>query len=160
MTQEEDFTMFDYHLFAVDAGEIAETAFDWACKNLPPKARFVIVHGEAQESEVVTLGENIIHLQTRYTPSKNPSDDSVLQKYKLLCAQNNRKCRFASIKYANTSDLGASICAIAKHIQANSVLCGSRRHGPVGRTIFGSTSASILQECNCPITIFPAKRKY
>lgn len=140
------------HVIAVDESENTERAFLWACENYPESHRFLITHGKyvptSFTGKVPPTGHDLDEEERIETNHKR-----VFEKYNSLCKANNRACEFHSVDFLTANDLGKKICDVAKRTHSKSVVCSSRDLGKFGKVMLGSTSDTLLSDCDSSVTV-------
>eukprot|EP01089_Gocevia_fonbrunei_P000246 TRINITY_DN10256_c0_g1_i1.p1 TRINITY_DN10256_c0_g1~~TRINITY_DN10256_c0_g1_i1.p1 ORF type:complete len:164 (+),score=13.25 TRINITY_DN10256_c0_g1_i1:125-616(+) len=141
------------HVIAVDEGENTEKAFMWACASYPAPHKFIIVHGRF-DHQSFTRHRPAFNLHETDEDKENTEHkhQQIFDRYRYLCKKMNRNCEFQSLDYHSPSVLGTKICEVAHAHNSTSVVCSSRELGTIGKVLLGSTSASILSDCDIPVS--------
>ena len=79
--------------------------------------------------------------------------DSVLHKYKELCAE--KGIAYRVISREKQESIGQDICTIAKEMHALCIVLGQRGLGTIKRTIYGSVSEYVLHHAHITVLIVP-----
>eukprot|EP01089_Gocevia_fonbrunei_P021394 TRINITY_DN8300_c0_g4_i2.p1 TRINITY_DN8300_c0_g4~~TRINITY_DN8300_c0_g4_i2.p1 ORF type:complete len:161 (+),score=16.54 TRINITY_DN8300_c0_g4_i2:109-591(+) len=149
------------HYIAVDGSRNSEYAFWWACRNIPRNHRFVIFHGKYEPPRFKALMfPDPSEEREQLVKEVEQEHYEILDKYFTFCKDANRKCSIKTALYRSPRELGGKICDQALSGGAESVVCASRGLGTFGKAIFGSTSSSILNECDIPVSVVRSPPRY
>jgi len=127
----------------VDGSTGADAALVHAAKHEPKEHELLLVHGIYKP-----LWSN------RFDKYDEDQADSVEKYYNEMCDRAGRKCHYKHFAYYTTSGFGDAVCDIAKENEATSVVAGRRQDiSPLSRSLMGSSSQSLLNRCELPLTI-------
>jgi len=114
----------------------------YAARNLPKDHTLLLVHGVHS-----WMGKSI---SERDKPDILELEDH----YESLCKRAGRDCKFKHFSYTSTSGFGDEVCRIADKKGAASVVIGRRENvSGMRRTLMGSSSQSVMNNCYVPVTI-------
>ncbi|KAL6069799.1 hypothetical protein QOT17_007371 [Balamuthia mandrillaris] len=148
------------HVVAVDNSRDAEASFAWVARNTPRQDKLVVVNGLQQWPPAYLGTEPLDHKTKQRTyGSAAMHQQAIFDKYREKCKTWGRTCEFRSLSYSTNGELAKGICDIADQIDAESVVCGSRGTGVVGRMLLGSVSTGLLHQCHCNVIVAKDKEK-
>jgi len=129
-------------LICIDGSAGADRAMLYAARNLPKDHTLLLVHGVHS-----WMGSNI-------SESDKPDILELEDHYESLCKRAGRDCKFKHFSYTTTSGFGDEVCRIADKKGAASVVIGRRENvSGMRRTLMGSSSQSVMNNCYVPVTI-------
>lgn len=104
------------------------------------------------DSVWVSQGFSLLILQGKVLPSAEDHDQSSFFPYIIF------KCRLyfqinGTVKSVHSSSPGEGICKIAKEVNADLIITGTRGMGSVRRTLLGSVSDYILHHAHVPVIV-------
>jgi nucleotide-binding universal stress UspA family protein len=138
--KERDFGKTD--IICIDGSAGADRAMLYAARNLPKDHTLLLVHGVHS-----WMGKSI---SERDKPDILELEDH----YESLCKRAGRDCKFKHFSYTSTSGFGDEVCRIADKKGAASVVIGRRENvSGMRRTLMGSSSQSVMNNCYVPVTI-------
>lgn len=144
-------------LIAIDGSEHAKKAFEWYQKNVfTPTDKVVLVHA-------VEMHEILNSQQWYATPYSFDRDTlfSILEKEKEKVtakleefAQLLRDAKInGTVKSVHSASPGEGICKMAKEVEADLIITGTRGMGTIRRTLLGSVSDYILHHAHVPVIV-------
>lgn len=144
-------------VIAIDGSEQARNAFDWYKNNIfKDTDKVVLVHA-------VEMHEILNSQQWYATPYSFDKDTlfAILEKEKEKVtakleefAQLLRDSKInGTVKSVHSSSPGEGICKIAKEVNADLIITGTRGMGSVRRTLLGSVSDYILHHAHVPVIV-------
>jgi len=136
------------HVVAVDGSDSSEKAFEWATKNTHPNDRLTVATGRGMSAKGLIPGFIKDH-------DFESADEAhkILNKYEQKCREEGRVCTMTRFEYERTpADFAKGLCSLATSSLASDIIMGSRGLSR-SRSIFGSSSAATLNNCDVPITI-------
>lgn len=144
-------------VIAIDGSEHAKNAFDWYKNNIfKDTDKVVLVHA-------VEMHEILNSQQWYATPYSFDKDTlfAILEKEKEKVtakleefAQLLRNAKInGTVKSVHSSSPGEGICKIAKEVNADLIITGTRGMGSVRRTLLGSVSDYILHHAHVPVIV-------
>ncbi|XP_061186324.1 universal stress protein Slr1101-like [Saccostrea echinata] len=144
-------------LIAIDGSEHAKKAFEWYKENVfTPTDKVVLVHA-------VEMHEILNSQQWYATPYSFDRDTlfSILEKEKEKVtakleefAQLLRDAKInGTVKSVHAASPGEGICKMAKEVEADLIITGTRGMGTIRRTLLGSVSDYILHHAHVPVIV-------
>ncbi|XP_022296329.1 universal stress protein in QAH/OAS sulfhydrylase 3'region-like [Crassostrea virginica] len=144
-------------VIAIDGSEYAKKAFDWYKTNIHKDTdKVVLVHA-------VEMHEILNSQQWYATPYSFDKDTlfAILEKEKEKVtakleefAQLLREAKInGTVKSVHSASPGEGICKVAKEVNADLVITGTRGLGSVRRTLLGSVSDYILHHAHVPVIV-------
>jgi nucleotide-binding universal stress UspA family protein len=129
-------------LVCIDGSAGADRAMLYAARNLPKDHTLLLVHGVHS-----WMGSSI-------SETDKPDILELEDHYESLCKKAGRDCKFKHFSYTTTSGFGDEVCSIADKKGAASVVIGRRENvSGMRRTLMGSSSQSVMNNCYVPVTI-------
>lgn len=149
-------------LIAVDGSEAADNAFNWYLTNMKQANDYVygITIPEYNFSGLTVL--------KKVGPLADPT--ALSQQFKeqhdkveKLCADYTAKLRSAGVKgqvdASNAGKPGPTIVGLVDSLGIDAIVMGTRGLGALKRMVLGSVSLYVVQNCNVPVCVIPAKQK-
>jgi nucleotide-binding universal stress UspA family protein len=129
-------------IICIDGSAGADRAMLYAARNLPKDHTLLLVHGVHS-----WMGRGI-------KDSDKPDLLEIEDHYESLCKRAGRDCKFKHFSYTSTSGFGDEVCRLADKKGATSVVIGRRENvSGMRRTIMGSSSQAVMNNCYVPVTI-------
>jgi len=154
-------------LLPLDGSRHSDAAFRWADIMYPKTDEFVVFHGHYESAVPIPfvpiampeVGEVAPPVTTTGKPGEQPLWQQVLDKYKNMCSESRRHCRFLHEPYDSTSDLSRRIVDSAREVNANSIVMGHRGLGGLQRLLVGSTTNAVVNISDVTVTVVKAPER-
>lgn len=137
-------------LVAVDGSKASNHAFNVALSQTSSDDKITIYHGEYLGTTLDVDGQ----FTTVSDPNNEKNSEYLKNFYLGQCRKANRDCEFVNHKISGgPSVVSKDICDVATRKGIDNVYLGSRGLSMPTRFLLGSVSWSLLNSCDCNITI-------
>jgi len=128
----------------IDGSRSADKALQHAFVSMPKSHSLLLLHGIYSPSSVP------VH------PSKEVEKSE--HHYDKMCKRAGRDCHFVQFNYKNNREFGERVCQYQNYNNVKSIIMGKRANASnLRRTLMGSSSQSVMDQCDMPVTIVSEK---